>query len=90
MTSFPVPVSFARARVEWSETALVPYTTRLDAFILTSTVLVFFSLIEVVATTILEKSQRTEQAKKLDWYCRLIFPAIFAIASIAIFARMGE
>ena len=73
-----------------SQLPQVPYTTRLDAFILTSTVLVFFSLIEVVATTILEKSQRTEQAKKLDRYCRLIFPAIFAIASIAIFARMGE
>jgi hypothetical protein len=73
-----------------SQLPRVPYTTRLDAFILTSTVLVFFSLIEVVATTILEKSQQTEQAKKLDRYCRIIFPAIFAIASIAIFARMGE
>src|SRR5258705_4679343 len=33
---------------------LLPYMTRLDAFILTSTLLVFFSLIEVVATVILD------------------------------------
>jgi cadmium resistance protein CadD (predicted permease) len=59
--------------------------TRLDAFILTSTLLVFFSLIEVLVTVILDNNQQTEQAKKIDRYCRVIFPVIFAIASIAIF-----
>src|SRR5438046_848414 len=58
----------------------LPYMTRLDAFILTSTLLVFFSLIEVLITTILETSRRTGRAKKIDRYCRAIFPAMFLIA----------
>src|SRR5947209_13059531 len=65
----------------------LPYMTRLDAFILTSTLLVFFSLIEVLVTTVLDNNQQSERAKKLDRYCRVIFPAIFVIASIAIFAH---
>ena len=63
----------------------LPYITRLDALFLTSTLLVFFSLIEVLATTILDNNQQTERAKKLDRYCRVIFPAVFLLASIAIF-----
>jgi hypothetical protein len=62
----------------------LPYMTRLDALFLISTLLVFFSLIEVMATTILDNNQQTERAKKLDRYCRVIFPAIFAIAFVAI------
>jgi hypothetical protein len=62
----------------------LPYMTRLDALFLISTLLVFFSLIEVMATTILDNNQQPERAKKLDRYCRVIFPAIFAIAFVAI------
>jgi cadmium resistance protein CadD (predicted permease) len=51
--------------------------TRLDAFILTSTLLVFFSLIEVLVTTILDNNQQTERARKIDRYSRVIFPVIF-------------
>ena len=65
----------------------LPYMTRLDALFLTSTLLVFFSLIEVLVTTILDNNQQRERAKKIDRYCRVIFPAIFAIALIAIFAK---
>jgi cadmium resistance protein CadD (predicted permease) len=61
--------------------------TRLDVFFLISTLLVFFSLIEVLITTILDNNQQIEQAKKLDRYCRVIVPVIFAIPSIAIFAH---
>jgi hypothetical protein len=70
-----------------SQLPRLPYMTRLDAFILTSTLLVFFSLIEVLVTTILDNNQETERAKKIDRYCRVIFPVIFAIASVAIFAK---
>jgi hypothetical protein len=70
-----------------SQLPRLPYMTRLDAFILTGTVLVFFSLIEVLITTILETKRQTERAKKIDRYCRAIFPAIFVIASIAIFGN---
>src|SRR5437867_186143 len=63
----------------------LPYMTRLDAFFLVSTLLVFLSLIEVLVTTILDNNDQLAQAKKLDRYCRLIVPIIFVIASIAIF-----
>jgi hypothetical protein len=65
----------------------LPYMTRLDALFLTSTLLVFFSLIEVMTTTIMDNNQQTERAKKLDRYCRVVFPAIFAIACVAILAH---
>jgi hypothetical protein len=68
-----------------SQLPRLPYMTRLDAFILISTILVFFSLIEVLVTTILDNNQQTERAKKIDRYCRVIFPVIFAVAAIAIF-----
>ncbi len=70
-----------------SQLPRLPYMTRLDALFLTSTLLVFFSLIEVLVTTVLDNNQQSERAKKLDRYCRVIFPAIFVIASIAIFAH---
>ena len=70
-----------------SQLPRLPYMTRLDAFILTSTLLVFFSPIEVLVTTILDNNQQTERAKKIDRYCRAIFPIIFAIASVAIFVK---
>ena len=65
----------------------LPYMTRLDVFFLISTLLVFFSLIEVLITTILDNNQQTGRAKKIDRYCRVVFPLIFFIASIAIFGH---
>ncbi|MGB8804483.1 MAG: hypothetical protein WCC93_06125 [Chthoniobacterales bacterium] len=65
----------------------LPYMTRLDVFFLISTLLVFFSLIEVLVTTILDNNQQTARAKRIDRYCRVIVPVIFVIASIAIFAH---
>jgi hypothetical protein len=65
----------------------LPYMTRLDAFILMGTVLIFVSLIEVITTTILETNHRVRLSKTIDRWCRLIFPAIFAAATFAIFAH---
>jgi hypothetical protein len=65
----------------------LPYMTRLDALFLVSTLLVFFSLIEVLVTTILDNNRQTERAKRVDRYCRVIFPLLFLVASIAIFAH---
>jgi len=70
-----------------SQLPRLPYMTRLDVFFLISTLLVFFSLIEVLVTTILDNKQQAARAKKLDRYCRVAIPAIFVIASIAIFAH---
>ncbi len=52
-----------------------------------STVLVFLSFIEVLVTTILENQKRNRLAIMIDRFCRVIFPAIFVIASIAIFVK---
>jgi hypothetical protein len=68
-----------------SQLPRLPYMTRLDVFFLISTLLVFFSLIEVLVTTILDNNEQTVRAKKIDRYCRVIVPVIFVIASIAIF-----
>jgi hypothetical protein len=70
-----------------SQLPVLPYMTRLDVFILASTLLVFFSLIEVVATIIFDNTQKKKRAVRIDRYCRVISPAIFVIASIAIFAH---
>jgi hypothetical protein len=70
-----------------SQLPRLPYMTRLDAFIFASTLLVFFSLIEVLVTTIMDSNHQTARAKKIDRYCRVIFPVVFAIASIAIFVK---
>ena len=65
----------------------LPYTTNLDAFILMSTVLVFFSFIEVLVTTILENQKRNRLAITIDRFCRVIFPVIFLLASMSIFVH---
>jgi hypothetical protein len=63
----------------------LPYTTSLDTFILMSTLLVFFSFIEVLTTTLLESRHQTKQAMRIDRYCRVAFPGFFLLASIFIF-----
>src|SRR4029434_1968847 len=70
-----------------SQLPLLPYMTRLDIFILVSTLLVFFSLIEVVVTIILDNGQKKKRAKRIDDFCRVIFPVIFFLASVSIFVR---
>jgi hypothetical protein len=59
----------------------ISYLTRLDAFILASTVLVFLSLIEVTATTRLGRVKRLDAALRLDRWSRVAFPAVFAAAA---------
>ena len=68
-----------------SQLPLLPYMTRLDVFILASTLLVFFSLIEVVVTIILDNGQKKKRAKRIDSFCRVVFPAVFLFASALIF-----
>jgi hypothetical protein len=70
-----------------SQLPRLAYMTRLDVFFLVSTLLVFFSLIEVVATIILDNTQKKKRAQRIDSYCRVIFPTIFAVATFAIFAH---
>ncbi len=57
----------------------VAYMTRLDYFILASTILVFIALIEVLITTALTKANRVSVARKWDLWCRWLFPAVFLL-----------
>src|SRR5204862_898335 len=59
----------------------LPYMTRLDAFILMGPALIFFSLIAVITTTILETNHHATLAKTIDCFCRVIFSLIFILAS---------
>jgi hypothetical protein len=70
-----------------SDVPRLPYLTKLDAFILMSSVLVFLSLIEVMVTTKFANRDRLNLALKIDRYCRWIFPLIFAISSVVILGR---
>jgi enamine deaminase RidA (YjgF/YER057c/UK114 family) len=70
-----------------SQLPRLPYMTRLDIFFLTSTLLVFFSLIEVLVTTILENQKRNRLAITIDRFCRVTFPMIFLLASMSIFVH---
>jgi gamma-aminobutyric acid receptor subunit beta len=65
----------------------LPYLTRLDAFILASSILVFLSLIEVMLTTKLATDNRIDLARTIDRRCRIFFPLVFIGASAAIFLR---
>jgi cadmium resistance protein CadD (predicted permease) len=70
-----------------SQLPRLPYMTRLDAFILYSSLLVFISLVQVVVTTNLASNQQATLARKIDRYCRVIFPLFFAVVSVVIFVR---
>ena len=70
-----------------SDVPRLPYLTRLDSFILMSSVLVFLSLIEVTVTTKFANRNRLPLALKIDTYCRWIFPLVFAIASVVTLSR---
>ena len=56
----------------------VPYLTRLDRFILGSTFLIFAALIQAVVTGILAKRDRVAVARRIDIWCRVVFPLAFA------------
>ena len=65
----------------------MPYLTRLDPFILASSLLVFLSLIEVMLTIRLATDNRTGLARIIDRRCRIFFPLAFIGASAAIILR---
>jgi cadmium resistance protein CadD (predicted permease) len=59
----------------------VSYLTRLDYFLLGSTILVFIALIEVAATS----SMPEQRAEALNRYSRWVFPLAFAVLLIVSF-----
>lgn len=63
----------------------IPYLTRLDIFVFSGTLLVFFAMIEVVITTGLANSGRILQARWTDRVCRILFPALLAASAVYAF-----
>lgn len=58
----------------------LPYMTRMDYFLLASTLFVFLALVEVILTTILARGDRSELARRIDRVSRLAFPVFFLVA----------
>jgi len=61
------------------------YFTRLDQFIMGSTVLVFLALIQSVTTSYLVATERRQASFRMDLVCRVAFPAAFAALIFAVF-----
>jgi hypothetical protein len=55
----------------------VSYLTRLDYFILGSTILIFSGLIEVLVTSALAKKDKLEMARLVDKFARVLMPLFF-------------
>jgi hypothetical protein len=60
----------------------VEYMTRLDLFILGASVMVFASLVQVVATSYFAKTERLATARQIDIWCRWLFPTIFVLVGL--------
>ena len=60
-----------------SQLPRLPYMTRMDNFIMLSTILVFAAFMEVVITSGLAHADRNELGKTIDRWSRLAFPPIF-------------
>lgn len=65
-----------------SDIPKVPYLTRMDVFILGSTLIVFASLMQAVVTSIMASRDRAELASRIDVWCRVIFPLAFIAVAI--------
>ena len=66
----------------------VPYMTRIDYFIMGSTILVFLALIQSVLTSVMANREKLKAAQWLDRCCRILFPATFtAIAYFSFIAK---
>jgi hypothetical protein len=65
-----------------AEVPKLPYLTHLDAFILTSTILVFLTLAEVVLTTTLACNDKLHLARKVDRYARFVFPTGYIVVLV--------
>lgn len=57
----------------------ISYLTRMDTFVFGSTVLVFLCLLEVVTTSSLAKGGHLKLARRMDKWCRVIFPLGFVL-----------
>ena len=57
----------------------VSYITRIDRFILLSTLMVFAGLIQTVVNTVLIRSNRLQRAERIDCWSRFVYPILLAL-----------
>ena len=60
----------------------VSYVTRMDRFILLSTLTVFAGLIQTVANTVLVKHQKKQLAERIDRWSRIAYPALLLLVLV--------
>ncbi|MEM7144102.1 MAG: hypothetical protein AAF591_03140 [Verrucomicrobiota bacterium] len=60
----------------------IAYLTRMDWFVLGSSILVFVSLLEVVVTSYLASEDRIDDAKKINRRMRVIAPTAFVLITV--------
>jgi hypothetical protein len=65
---------------------VIPYLTRMDKFLFSSTLLVFLSLIEVVITSHFSSTNRLKIARRIDKTARWFFPLLFILTTAASFS----
>ena len=70
-----------------SDVPKLPYLTRLDAFVLMSTLLVFVSIIQVLVTTKFASMDRIALSRTIDRHSRWVFPLLFFLGTSVIFLR---
>lgn len=57
----------------------VSYMTRMDIFILSSTLIVFLTLMEASLTSVFADRGKIDMARRVDNWCRVIFPSAFLL-----------
>jgi hypothetical protein len=75
---------------QFAISALLPrvaYLTRMDLYILCCSSLIFLGFVESIMTNILIRKELIQKANTLDFICRFVFPAAFAISCYLIFFR---
>ncbi|MCB0727184.1 MAG: hypothetical protein KDD00_06945 [Ignavibacteriae bacterium] len=65
-----------------SELPKISYMTRMDVFILGSSILIFLTLLESVLTSTLANKGQIELAQKIDTKCRWIFPVLYVMIAL--------
>lgn len=75
----------------FATTTMVPalgYYTLLDLFIVGSTVIVFLTLLESLATGYLFTREKGNVATRIDRICRFAFPVSFFLMALAVFVLL--
>ncbi len=55
----------------------ISYLTRMDIFVVGSTLLIFLAIVETVFTSMLADKNQIKRAMDMDNFCRIFFPLLF-------------